>query len=172
METRPEENLNRKLKPVEAPKKQTSPALRDDVIDEQSTTISGRVSVPDPEVPEKPVRRKFSAEYKLRILREADDCTESGQIGALLRREGIYSSLLARWRRQRDKGILGGLAPKKRGRKAKEKNPLSTRVAQLERQNRRLKKQIAQAEIIIDVQKKVSTLLGIQFEDPDEEENN
>jgi transposase-like protein len=80
--------------------------------------------IPSVEVPEKPVRRRFSAEYKLRILAEADSCTESGQLGELLRREGLFSSHLSTWRRQRDEGALAGLTPKRRGRKAKPKNPL------------------------------------------------
>lgn len=170
MKTRPEEKLNRNLKPVEAQGKTTNDVERDGLIDEPSMNAPDQDSRPDPEVPEKPVRRKFSAEYKIRILKEADACSEPGQIGALLRREGLYSSSLARWRRQRDQGILGGLAPKKRGRKAEAKNPLSVRVVELERQNRRLKKRLSQAETIIEVQKKVSTLLGIQLEDKGEEE--
>ncbi len=114
----------------------------------------GIMSSPDPEVPEKKPRRKFTARYKLRILEEADACKEPGQIGALLRREGLYSSNLNTWRRQKEKGLLEALSPKKRGRKEKEKNPLAPRVAQLERENERLRKKLKQAEIIIDVQKK------------------
>jgi transposase-like protein len=121
-------------------------------------------------VPEKPVRRRFSAEYKLRILAEADGCTEQGQVGELLRREGLYSSLLSTWRRQRDEGVLAGLAPKRRGRKAKPKNPLSDEVARLERENRRLTEKLRQAELIIDVQKKVSEMLNIPLAKPDENE--
>ena len=110
--------------------------------------------VPAVEVPEKPVRRRFSAEYKLRILAEADGCTEQGQVGELLRREALYSSLLSTWRRQRDEGVLAGLAPKRRGRKAKPKNPLAEENARLQRKNRRLTEKLRQAELIIDVQKK------------------
>ena len=117
--------------------------------------------VPDPEVPEKKPRRKFTAKYKLRILDEADQCTEIGQVGALLRREGLYSSNLTNWRKQREKGLLNAMAPKKRGRKRIEKNPLAQRVAQLEKENLRLKHKLKQAETIIDVQKKVSQILGI-----------
>lgn len=126
---------------------------------------------PDPEVPEKRPRRKFTAAYKLRILNEADQCTEPGQIGALLRREGLYSSNLSTWRRQRDAGILQGIRPKRRGRKPKEKNPLAKRVAQLEKQNRRLQNQLRKAEIIIEAQKKISQILGIDQNLDDEEEN-
>ncbi len=114
--------------------------------------------VPDPEVAEKPKRRRFSAEYRLRIVREADSCKESGEIGALLRREGLYSSLLTAWRRQRDAGALAGLRPKKRGPKARAVDP---RVKGLERENARLKRKLEQAETIIDIQKKVAGILGI-----------
>ena len=130
------------------------------------------MSPPDPEVPEKKPRRKFTAQYKLRILEEADACKEPGQIGALLRREGLYSSNLNTWRRQKEKGLLEALSPKKRGRKEKEKNPLTQRVAKLERENEQLRKKLKQAEIIIDVQKKISQILGISQNLPEEEENN
>lgn len=118
---------------------------------------------PDPEVPEKPVRRRFTAEYKLKILAEADNCTEPGQIGAILRREGLYSTHLSNWRRKRREGTLISLSPRKRGPKA-EKNPLAPKVAQLERENERLKAKLKTAETIIEVQKKVSGLLGIDLE--------
>lgn len=126
--------------------------------------------IPATEVPEKPVRRRFSAEYKLRILEEADGCTEQGQLGELLRREGLYSSLLSTWRRQRDEGVLAGLAPKRRGRKAKPKNPLAEENARLQRENRRLTEKLRQAELIIDVQKKVSEMLNIPLAKLDENE--
>src|SRR4249919_715571 len=93
------------------------------------------------EVPEKPVRRRFDAVYKLRILDEADHCTQSGELGQLLRREGLYSSHLSTWRQQRDEGILSALTPKRRGRKGKPNNPLADEVTKLQRQNRRLKDQ-------------------------------
>jgi len=117
---------------------------------------------PDPEVcsGSKP-RRRFTAAYKLRILQKADACTEPGQIGALLRREGIYSSNLTTWRKQREKGILDSLAPKKRGRKQMEKNPLSDAVAKLQKENQRLKDKLNKAEMIIEVQKKISEILGL-----------
>ncbi len=126
------------------------------------------VVVADSEVSEKARRRRFSAEYKSRVLREADACSEPGEIGALLRREGLYSSHLGLWRRQRDDGTLQGLAPRKRGRKTKVKNPLSRKVAELERENERLKRRLKQAEAIIDVQKKVSQILGIPLNDEPE----
>ncbi len=121
---------------------------------------------PDPEVPEKKPRRKHTAKYKLRILKEAENCTEPGEIGALMRREGLYASNLSFWRRQRDQGILKGITPKKRGRKTKERNPLAHKVAELERENRKLQNKLKKAEIIIDVQKKISQILQI----PDETE--
>ena len=92
--------------------------------------------IPDPEVVPKAKRRKFSAEYKRRILEEADNCTASGQIGALLRREGLYSSHLSTWRRQRNRGVVKGLSPKKRGRKRKDE--LEREVTRLQRENERL----------------------------------
>ena len=119
----------------------------------------GSRDVPDPEVAEKKPRRRFTAKYKLRILHEADNCTGPGQLGALLRREGLYSSNLTTWRRQREKGILSGLTPKKRGRKNKPKNPLADQVARLEKENRKLRLKLKHAETIIDVQKKVSQML-------------
>lgn len=125
---------------------------------------------PDPEVTEKARRRTFSAEYRLRILREAEACTASGEIGALLRREGLYSSNLTSWRRQREQGELGALLPKPRGRRAKAVDPLTAQLAQLERENARLLKRLEQAETIIEVQKKVAALLGSLLPDQSGEE--
>ena len=122
------------------------------------------VAPPDPEVPEIKPRRRFTAKYKLRILEEADSFTMPGQLGALLRREGLYSSNLTTWRRQRDQGVLHALSPKKRGRKKKQKNPLAIKVAQLERENRRLQKKLHQADLIIEAQKKMAEILGITRE--------
>lgn len=119
---------------------------------------------PDPEVPERPERRRFTAEYKMRILAEADACTSPGEIGALLRREGLYYSNLSRWRRNQCAGALGALKPKKRGPEPDPVVPFKKRIADLERENERLRKQLTQAETIIDVQKKVSGLLGTQTE--------
>ena len=136
------------------------------------TEEPGMMSPPDPEVPEKKPRRKFTAQYKLRILEEADACAGTGQIGALLRREGLYYSNLTTWKRQKEEGLLEALSPKKRGRKVKEKNPLSQRVTQLEKENERLRKKLKQAETIIDVQKKISEILGISQNLPEEERNN
>ncbi len=116
---------------------------------------------PDPEVPEVVRRRKYTAAYKLRILQEADACTEQGQLGALLRREGLYHSNLTTWRRQRDEGMLQGLS-RKRGRKKQPVNPLAKKVEELEKEVKRLRKKLGQAEMIIEVQKKISEFLGMQ----------
>ena len=110
------------------------------------------------EVVAKPRRRQFSATYKRRILGEADRCTESGDIGRLLRREGLYGSHLTDWRRAREAGVLDALAPKKRGRKASEREPMATRVMELERQNTALQESLRKANLIISVQKKVAAL--------------
>ena len=116
---------------------------------------------PDPEVTGKRPRRKFTAKYKLRMLKKADTCTEPGQLGALLRQEGLYSSNLTTWRKQRDEGILIAMSPKKRGRKAQPKNSLAPEVARLQKENQKLKNKLKQAELIIDAQKKISEILGI-----------
>lgn len=128
--------------------------------------------IPDPEVCEKATRRRFTARYKLKILNLADRCTESGSLGALLRREGIYYSNLRTWRRQRDEGMLTGLEPKKRGRKAARRNPLQDEVERLHKENDSLIKRLRQAEIIIDVQKKTSEMLGIAMESVEEGSKN
>ena len=112
-------------------------------------------TVPDPEVPEKALRRRFTLAYKLRILEEAQQCTKPGQLGALLRREGLYSSNLTLWRRQMQEGLV----PKKRGPVAHKTDPRSRRIAELERDNEKLARKLKQAELIIEVQKKVADLL-------------
>jgi transposase-like protein len=119
-----------------------------------------REDVPDPEVVATATRRHFSAKEKLRILEEADAC-EHGEIGALVRREGIYTSYLSRWRRERDRGQLEGLGPKKRGRASGPDKALAEENERLRRENKRLKERLAHAETIIEVQKKVSQLLGL-----------
>ena len=120
----------------------------------------------DPEVPERPVRRRFLAEYKLQILRQADACDESGQLGELLRREGLYSSHLSTWRQQREQGSLAALSPKKRGRKPRDNDPLIEENRRLQCVNQRLVERLRQAEVIIDVQKKVAEILGIPLPSP------
>jgi transposase len=125
------------------------------------------VNPPDPEVPEKAVRRRFTAEYKLHILRQAEVCQEPGGVGALLRREGLYSSYLTTWRSQRDAGILSSLKPKQRGRKANPIHPFQAEVEQLRKENNRLQKRLKKAELIIDIQKKISQMLGIPLKNPE-----
>jgi transposase-like protein len=124
-------------------------------MDEKKSVMAHPKVVPDPEVPENTARRRFTAAYKLRILKEADGCTEFGQIASLLRREGIYSSNLSLWRRQAAQGLI----PKKRGPVAQKTDPLVHRNAELEKENARLAHKLKQAELIIDVQKKVAELL-------------
>ena len=132
-------------------------------------SANGAGEVPDPEVVEKPKRRRLSPEYRLRIVREADACKEAGEIGALLRREGLYSSHLTLWRQQRDAGALAGMRARKRGPKAKAVDP---RMKRLERENARLKRKLEQAETIIEIQKKVAGMLGIPLRssEPDEKD--
>jgi transposase-like protein len=125
---------------------------------------------PDPEVVPKASRRTFSAAEKLRILNEADACTQSGQIGALLRREGLYSSHLVKWRRLRAAGQLQALAPQPRGPKPTPPDPHSEELAKLRSENARLQARLTQAELIIDVQKKVAQLLGASLPAPRSDE--
>ena len=125
--------------------------------------------IPDPEVVLKAKRRQYTAKYKLRIVREADACTEPGQIGSLLRREGLYSSYLSKWRQQREEGQLQALSSRKRGRKSR--GPSVTELAELQRENERLRARLAQTEIIIDVQKKLSKLLGLTADSTESDES-
>ena len=115
----------------------------------------------DPEVVPVAQRRRFTAGEKLRILEEAEACTEPGEIGALLRREGVYSSYLSRWRQARDRGQLTALDWQKRGPKSSSDAALRREVARLQRENERLQTRLDQAEAIIEVQKKLSQLLGL-----------
>jgi transposase len=126
------------------------------------------VVLPNPEVQDKAVRRHFTVEYKLRILTLADACTDPGSMGALLRREGLYASNLNTWRHQLERGILSALMPKKRGRKESVCDPLIAENEKLRKENERLTNRLRQAEIIIDVQKKVSQILGIPLATPEE----
>ena len=125
---------------------------------EAKVAIPFVASSPDPEVPAKPERRKFSAEDKTRILEETDRAVEHGGIGAILRREGIYSSTLHGWRKERDAAVRKAFS-QKRGPQTK-RNPLSSENEKLRRQNQRLQEELEKAHIIIDVQKKVAKLLG------------
>ncbi len=136
---------------------------------ERTESIVEERTAPSLEVLEKPARRRFAVEYKVKILAEADACAETGQLGELLRREGLYSSHLSTWRRQRDEGVLAGLTPRRRGRKSKPKNLLADENELLRRENGRLKEKLRQAELIIDVQKKVSEMLSIPLKSPDGE---
>ena len=129
------------------------------------------ISAPDSEVVAKAKRRTYTAEYKQRILMEAETAAAlPGGVGALLRREGLYSSLLTYWRRERSNGILEALTPQKRGPKSK-RNPLEEENLKLQRQNARLTEELRKAHIIIDVQKKVAALLGRPIPETDPEEN-
>ncbi len=138
----------------------------------EQTDIRGNghltLTVPDPEVPPRAKRRQFPAEYKQRILEEADACTQRGQIGALLRREGLYSSHLDKWRQQRAQGTLAGSTAKPRGRKP---NPEAAELARLRRENERLQRQLERAETIIAFQKKLADLLGIPPENQPPEDS-
>ena len=113
------------------------------------------------EVTAKAQRRRFTAAEKLRVLREVDGCTKAGELSALLRREGLYSSHLSAWRAARKRGELAGLTPRPRGPKAKPADPRDKKIAELERETRRLQARLERAEGLIEVQKKVSQLLGI-----------
>lgn len=121
------------------------------------------------EVLAKAERRRFTLEYKRRVLQEADACTKPGELGALLRREGLYSSHLAAWRAARARGELSGLSPKKRGPKAKLQHPDAKRILRLERENRRLRARAERAEALVELQKKVAALLGNELPPSSEE---
>jgi transposase len=124
---------------------------------------------PDPEVVATAKRRRFPASEKRRILAEADLCKKPGELGALMRRERIYSSMLSSWRKQRDLAAEGALAPQRRGRKPDPARPERERIAQLEREKARLEGELAQARTINDVQKKLCTLLGLPTADSTDE---
>ena len=123
-------------------------------------TLTNGVEV---EVLEKPQRRRFSLEYKRRIVREADRCRKPGEVGALLRREGLYSSHLSSWRAARDRGELGGSGTRKRGPEPKVPDASAKRIAKLEQENRKLRKRAERAEGLVEVQKRLSELLGIEL---------
>jgi transposase-like protein len=156
-------NMSVKKNGAAPPREGTASAVRE----------AARSGVPERATsPERPKRRSFTAEYKLRIVREADAALASGvegAVGELLRREGLYSSHLTEWRHLRDAGELAGLTPKKRGRKSR-KNPLADEVARLERENERLKHELFKANAVITVQKKVASLLGETLAEPTEED--
>lgn len=148
------------LRPTEIPVGRTTSEAR---VEREKAVL-----LPNPEVPDKAARRRFTVEYKLRILNLADACNETGSMGELLRREGLYASNLNTWRHQRELGILSGLTPKKRGRKKSVSDPLIAETAKLRKENAQLTNRLRQAELIIDVQKKVSQILGIPLATPGE----
>jgi transposase len=154
----------RGLKPLRC-----SPAWRDAVSGGRRPTVVTAPASPSPELSDRPRRRTFTAQDKLRILAETDRATAPGGIGAILRREGLYSSALTDWRRQRDAGAFTALVPGKRGPKATDPSPLSAEVTALQRDNARLALRLTRAEAIIDIQKKVAALLGIPLTPSDGE---
>lgn len=119
----------------------------------------------DTEVPAKARRRRFSAEYKQKILREAEHCRQPGEIGALLRREGLYSSHLANWRAARASGERAGLEAKRRGTKPRVRDGQAERVAELERDVTRWQRRAERAEFLVELQKKVAAILGIELDE-------
>jgi transposase-like protein len=131
------------------------------------TATAGLAIAEDVEVAAKGKRRQFTAKYKQEILRKAEACTQPGEIGALLRSEGLYSSHLTTWRQARERGELAGLAPRTRGRKPVPPDPRDKRIVELERQVTRLTARAERAEGIVEVQKKVAALLGRPFESED-----
>ena len=124
-------------------------------------TVVPAPAATSPELSARPRRRTFTVQDKLRILADTDRAADTGRIGAILRREGLYSSALTEWRRQRDAGAYGALVPARRGRKTAKVNPLTAELTLLQRDNARLTQRLARAEAIIDLQKKVAELLGI-----------
>lgn len=131
-------------------------------------TVVPAPAAASPELSDRPRRRTFTAQDKLRILAETDRAAETGGIGAILRREGLYSSNLTDWRRQREAGVIGGLSPAKRGPKAAEPDPLAAELVRLQQDNARLTQRLTRAEAIIDIQKKVAALLGIPLTPTDD----
>ena len=131
----------------------------------------GEAVARESEVTEKARRRRFTAEYKLGVLRSVDACGAAGEIGSLLRREGLYSSHLNAWRQQRERGLLGAMAAKKRGRKAEEDGPLVRENVKLRREKAALERKLRQAELIIEIQKKASEMLGIPLATLEDDES-
>lgn len=123
----------------------------------EAAAVRPTAEVPNPELVERPQRRRFTAEYKLRIIHEAEACSQPGEIGALLRREGLYTSHLSAWRRQRDQGALDALA-RPRGRR--KPHPLERENAELRQRMERAEAELAKARKVIEVQGNVSALLG------------
>ena len=130
----------------------------------------GKTVVPNPEVPEKARRRSYTAEYKRLILREAEVCKEQGQVGALLRREGLYSSNLAAWRHQVERGTLDALSSKKRGPKARKPDPSVRLITEQEKEIQKLRVRLRKAELIIDAQKKIAAIFQLSSDQKEEED--
>ena len=132
--------------------------------EKRSAEVTGGEATPmaDPEVVARPLRRRFTAEYKLRILEELDRAGPGG-MGAIVRREGLYSSHITAWRQARRRGALGTLS-RKRGRKRKQVDPAAKKLAEVQRENMRLREELRKAQLIIDVQGKVAGLLGLNLE--------
>lgn len=135
-------------------------------VTERSDVTSEKPSEPDLEILEKAKRRRFPAAYKLRILEEADRCREPGEVSGLLRREGLYSSNLTEWRRARQEGALSALS-KSRGRKGRRRDPMDRENAHLRKENARLRRRLEQAQMILEIQKKASEILGIPLSRPE-----
>ena len=135
----------------------------------EASATTREAAIPAPEVSALPKRRRFSAGYKAQVVEEAEGCTEPGAIGALLRREGLYSSQLSAWRKLYRAGALRALRDDKRGRKAT-KHPLEDENERLRKQNERLQRRLEQAETIIEIQKKVATMLGIPLNSVENDE--
>ena len=143
----------------EVPEAELGPEERSD----EGPSSSAATPAPDPEVVAKPARRQFSAAYRLRILEEADRCTEPGEVGRLLRREGLYTSHLSAWRKARREGSLQGLTPKKRGAKPT-RDPRDAKIRALEAKVKRLEGELDKAHTILEVQGKVAGLLGLSLD--------
>ncbi len=126
------------------------------------------MEVRETEVVAKATRRRFTAEYKRKVLQEAERAKAPGEVGALLRREGLYSSHLTSWRAARERGEVAGLAAKRRGPKPKSRDERDRRMAELERELARTRKHLERAEAVIEVQKKLSILLGVELPEPNE----
>ncbi len=161
--------INQTAKEMEGARRATGVSLVENLKESDVPSVL-TLTPPDPEVSAKPVRRRFSANYKSRILSLADGCVAPGSIGALLRREGLSSSQLSQWRNLRRQGGLTALKPKTRGPQSAVQNPLNAEVNRLRKENQRLDKRLKQAELIIDIQKKVSEILGIPLNAPAESE--
>jgi len=133
-----------------------------------TNVVGSGVGRPETEVSSRATRRRFSAEYKRKILREAAEAKERGELGALLRREGLYSSHLAKWREQAENGEISGLTPKKRGPKPRVVDPRDAHIAKLERELRKQAVRTKQLEALVELQRKVSIVMGITLPNEDE----